>query len=196
MTNGLQTISPGEHRLAGDIIAAGFSDDPVNCWTFRNPAALRPVYTEMARALYLRVGFGHRCADKAASLWLPPGVHKHFGLRSTLTMARHILGKGGVRAARNALLIDQAMERKHPTSDHYYLFAIAARPEHQGKGYGGALMAKALERIDAQQQPAYLENSKPENTSFYRRFGFDIVEELRVADDAPPLLLMWRPAQS
>lgn len=189
-----QPVERGEHALIGSIIADGFANDPVNLWAFRNPQALPPVYTEMARALYLPHGFGHRCGDKAATLWLPPGQRKHFGLFSTLVMARHIVGKGGLQAVRNALRVDTAMAQKHPTEPHYYLFAIAARPQYQGKGLGGMLMRQALERIDREQQACYLENSKPENTGFYQRFGFEVVEELRVATDAPPLLLMWRPA--
>ena len=188
----IEDLKPGEHDLIGDIIAEGFADDPVNRWAFRNMSVLRPLYTLMARDLYLPQGFGHCIGNQAGTLWLPPGVNKHFGLLSTLTMARHIVGKGGLTAARNAVRVDSLMTKKHPSAPHYYLFAIAARPEYRGRGLGGQLMRAALERIDAEGQAAYLENSKRENIGFYRHFGFEIVEELRAASDAPPLFLMWR----
>lgn len=185
-------LKPGQHELIGDIIADGFADDPVNCWAFRNTAVLRPLYALMAKDLYLPQGFGHHLGNQAGSLWLPPGVSKHFGFWSTLNMARHIVGKGGLRAARNAFRIDDLMTCKHPSTPHYYLFAIATRADCRGKGLGGQLMRAALERVDAEGQAAYLENSKQDNIGFYRHFGFEIVEELRAADDAPPLFLMWR----
>ncbi|MBB3047287.1 ribosomal protein S18 acetylase RimI-like enzyme [Litorivivens lipolytica] len=192
----IDLLQPGEHELIGDIIAEGFADDPVNLWSFRNPAVLRPLYTLMARDLYLTKGFGHVVdGGQAGSLWLAPGTKKHFGLLSTLTMAAHIAGKGGLTAVRNALRVDIEMSRKHPLEPHYYLFAIATRVDARGKGLGGQLMRATLERVDAERQAAYLENSKPENIGFYRHFGFEVVEELRAAPDAPPLFLMWRDAR-
>ncbi len=185
-------LKPGQHDLIGDIIADGFADDPVNCWAFRNTAVLRPLYTLMAKDLYLPQGFGHHLGNQAGSLWLPSGVSKHFGLWSTLNMVRHIVGKGGLKAARNAFRIDDLMTRKHPSTPHYYLFAIATRADCRGKGLGGQLMRASLERVDAEGQAAYLENSKQDNIGFYRHFGFEVVEELRAADGAPPLFLMWR----
>ena len=188
----IEHLQPGQHELIGDIIADGFADDLVNCWAFRNTAVLRPLYSLMAKDLYLPQGFGHHLGNQAGSLWLPPGVSKHFGFWSTLRMARYIVGKGGLRAARNAFRIDDLMTRKHPSTPHYYLFAIATRADCRGKGLGGQLMRAALEQVDAEGQAAYLENSKQDNIGFYRHFGFEIVEELRAADDAPPLFLMWR----
>ena len=149
----------------------------------------------MARGLYLPRGFGHRCGDVAGTLWLPPGVNKHYGLRATLTIAAHLIGRGGPGAARRGLLIDRLMQQRKPQEPHYYLFAIAVRPAHQGQGLGGALMRQALARIDAEHQPAYLENSKASNIGFYQRHGFELIEELRAASDSPPLFLMWRPAR-
>lgn len=184
-----------EHARIGDIIADGFADDPVNLWTFRSAALLRPVYTAMARGLYLPRGFGHRCGDVAGTLWLPPGVKKDYGLRATLTIAAHLLGRGGPGAARRGLLIDRLMLERKPKEPHYYLFAIAARPSHQGQGLGGRLMREALTRIDADGMPAYLENSKPGNIGFYQRHGFELLDEVRASAEAPPLFLMWRPAR-
>lgn len=193
----LRALKPADDGVIGSIIAAGFADDPVNLWTFRGTGAMRPAFTAMAKYLYLKRGFGHVMADgTAGSLWLPPGAPKAYGI-GNLTLGWHILKHGGARALNNSLVIDGFMARnRKPLPPHYYLFAIAALPTHQGKGLGGQVMRAALERIDAERMPAYLENSKRENLGFYRHHGFEVMEEATPAKDCPPLWLMWRPARA
>ncbi len=189
----LNPIASGDHDMLGSIVAEGFADDPVNLWAFRGTAPMRPIYTAMAEDLYIPRGFGHYSSSgDACALWLPPGEKVNFGLRATFAIGHALVRHGGFGAARNALKVDAAMSRKHPAEPHFYLFAIAARPEAQGKGLGGALMREALARIDREGMPAYLENSKERNLGFYRHFGFEVREQIKAADDAPPLWAMWR----
>ncbi len=192
----LRALRQADAALIGSIIAQGFADDPVNLWTFRDSAAMRPAFTAMARHLYLRRGFGHVTADgTAGSLWLPPGMNKTYGV-GNLSLAWHILKHGGVGALANSLRIDRFMsENRQPLPPHYYLFAIAAVPSHQGKGLGGEVMRAALEQVDAARMPAYLENSKRENIGFYQHHGFKLLREATPAPGCPPLWLMWRPAR-
>ena len=56
-------------------------------------------------------------------------------------------------------------------------------------------MRKGLERCDAEHMPAYLESSNVKNLPFYRKHGFEVVDELRLAMNGPTLWLMWRPAR-
>lgn len=192
----LRPIAAGDHPLLGEIIAEGFADDPVNVWAFRGTAAMRPIYTEMARDLYIPKGFGDCSLDgQACSLWLGPGESVDFGLRASINIGRALVRHAGLAGIRNALAVNRAMGKTHPTEPHYYLFAIAARPQAQGCGLGGALMRNALARIDAEGMPAYLENSKERNISFYRHFGFEVIEQIQARKDAPPLWAMWREPQ-
>lgn len=189
----LKAIAHGDHDMLGDIISQGFADDPVNLWAFRGTAAMRPIYTEMARDLYIPQGFGHYSADRqACSLWLPPGASVNFGLRASVTIGRALVRHAGLAGIRNSLAVNSAMGKTHPKERHYYLFAIAAKPEAQGKGLGGALMRRALARIDSEHMPAYLENSKERNIGFYRHFGFEVMEQIQAHKTAPPLWAMWR----
>ena len=63
--------------------------------------------------------------------------------------------------------------------------------EVQGQGYCSRLLQPVLDICDRTRIPAYLENSKAENTSLYRRFGFEVTEELQIAEGVT-LWLMWR----
>jgi GNAT superfamily N-acetyltransferase len=67
--------------------------------------------------------------------------------------------------------------------------------EQQGKGVGGALMRPVLDHCDAEGIPCYLESSKERNIPFYRRHGFEVVEEVPLPGDGPSLWTMWREPQ-
>ncbi|WP_417459604.1 GNAT family N-acetyltransferase [Kordiimonas sp.] len=191
----IRQLERGEHDLIGRIIATGFADDTVNLWVFAGEGAMKPTFTTMAEYLYLTRGFGHVTADGlAGTLWLPPGAKKGYGL-GNLSLGASIIRHGGLQALKNSLMIDAFMAKKrklHPP--HFYLFAIAVDPSLQGKGIGGALMREALTRVDAAGMPAYLENSKEQNISFYQNHGFEILEEAVPANGCPPMWLMWRKA--
>ena len=189
----VRTLAADESRLIGRIIADGFHDDPVNLWAFNGTGAMQPVFTAMARHLYLKKGFGHCSSDGlAGTLWLPPGAKKTYGL-GNLSMARDILFHGGFIGVKHSLAIDAFMARRRAgLAAHFYLFAIAVHPGLQGRGIGAKLMKQALEQVDRDNMPAYLENSKARNTPFYERYGFEVMEEIRPAPDCPPMWLMWR----
>jgi ribosomal protein S18 acetylase RimI-like enzyme len=86
----------------------------------------------------------------------------------------------------------ELMEKHHPTEPHWYLMLIGSDPSVRGAGFGQALMRSRLDRCDAERVPAYLENSNPNNESYYLRFGFEIMGEIRLPDDGPTMWPMWR----
>ncbi|MDP1821280.1 MAG: GNAT family N-acetyltransferase [Acidimicrobiales bacterium] len=79
--------------------------------------------------------------------------------------------------------------RRHP--EHYYLSVLGTAPDRQGEGVGSALMAPVVARCDEEGIGAYLESSKEANIPFYRRHGFEVVEELQLPS-GPGLWPMWR----
>ena len=58
-------------------------------------------------------------------------------------------------------------------------------------GIGSLLMKHALEKVDSDGLPAYLESSNPRNMSLYKRYGFQTMGQIQV-DDVPPLHPMIR----
>ena len=182
-----------EHDLIGDIIADSFNGDPVNCWVFETQRAMRPFYTQIARKLYLRYGYGHVMDDASGgSLWLPADTAKNISLLKSIDIALSMLKNSGFKSISRGMSVDLMLEQKRPEQPHHYLYAIGTRPECQGKGVGGRLMAAGLERVDSENMPAYLESSKQVNVPFYRKFGFEVMEKLVPANGCPPLWLMWR----
>lgn len=196
MQAGIRSLLPGEASLIGNVVAKAFADDPVNLWAFNGTKAMPAAFTAMARHYYLRRGFGHVTGDgKSGTLWVPPGISKNYGVTGNVSLATAILMKGGLKALRRGIAIDNALMKKHPVQPHYYLFAIAVDPNAQGMGYGSQLMAQALRKIDADHKPAFLENSKAANIPFYERHGFRILEKIAPVPGCPPMWLMWRDAQ-
>lgn len=186
-------LGSDESQLIGSIIGESFADDPVNQWVFGGASGLQFFYATQARKLYLKQGFGHVVDDESAgALWLPPNVSKQIPLWNSLDIAASMVRHGGLAALGRGLKIDDSLAKHKPKTPHYYLFAIGTLPAAQGKGKGGRLMEAALKIVDEAGAPAYLESSKFENVPFYRRYGFEIIEELVPAPNAPSLWLMWR----
>lgn len=68
---------------------------------------------------------------------------------------------------------------------------LAADPVHQGKGYGSALLAHALQRCDRDGLPTYFESSNAANIPLYERHGFKLVGEIQ-SGSSPKLYPMLR----
>ena len=49
-----------------------------------------------------------------------------------------------------------------------------------------------LAKCDAEGVGAYLESSKDVNVPYYRRFGFEVRQEITHGNDGPKQWLMWR----
>ena len=63
-------------------------------------------------------------------------------------------------------------------------------------GYvGQALMRSRLDRCDAEHAPAYLESTKQQTVPYYMRFGFEVIEEMKLPGGCPSMWPMWRAAR-
>jgi ribosomal protein S18 acetylase RimI-like enzyme len=198
----LETSLPVVRRAtAGDVeamaaqLARTFFDDPVTSHIFRNPArreaGLRAYFRTQMRADYLPFGGCYTTDGYAGSaIWAPAGKPLLTGLRGILTMLPvlpYVASNLGT-----TLRLLNLIEAKHPHEPHWYLASLGTAVEQQGKGVGGALMRPVLEHCDAEGTPCYLESSKERNIPFYRRHGFEVVEEVPLPGDGPPVWTMWR----
>jgi ribosomal protein S18 acetylase RimI-like enzyme len=171
-------------------VTTGFSTDPVARWMYPDPADyLRwfPLFVNAfgGRAFENRTAFVTADASGAA-LWLPPGVEPDDA--KIIKLVADTLDKD-IQADFMALF--EAMGDAHPTEPHWYLPMIGVETHKQGEGLGASLMRYALDRVDADGLPAYLESSNPRNISLYQRFGFELVGTIQIGA-APPLFPMLR----
>lgn len=94
-----------------------------------------------------------------------------------------------------SLTILSYLEKKHPAVPHWYISMIAVSDSARGKGLGSKLIAPLLAEADARREAVYLESSNPQNHNFYRRHGFEILEEYRHSPQTPPVWRMQRNPQ-
>jgi GNAT superfamily N-acetyltransferase len=125
------------------------------------------------------------------AVWAPEGswrVPVSVTVRELPQMLR-VFGGGLPLAFRSRL----RMEGRHPRQPaHRYLAFMGVVPEWQGKGLGTALMKPALDSLDAEGVPAYLESSTPRSRALYQRNGFVVTDEFNLPSGGPPLWQMWR----
>lgn len=182
-------------RPVSVTLAKAFEDDPVMEWLIPSAGRnrferLRQFFALDMKAWNLRHDETWTTPDyRGGAIWAPPGKWKLSVadiVKSTPAMAR-ILGRRLPLALRGL----NEIERRHPREPHYYLAVLGTEPAQQGKGIGGALLAPVLDRCDQEGVGAYLESSKEKNVPYYRRFGFEVTEELPLPK-GPPIWLMWR----
>jgi len=174
-------------------LAATFFDDPVTSHIFnrasRREAGLRAYFGTQMRADYLPFGGCYTTDDYAGAAGKPLLT----GLKGVVTMFRVL-----PYVAHNlvtTLRILNLVEGMHPHEPHWYLATLGTAVDRQGTGVGSALMRPVLEHCDADGLPCYLESSKERNVPFYRRHGFEVVREVQLPADGPPIWTMWREPQ-
>ena len=179
-------------RLAA-ALARAFADDPVAQWILGEGEGLQ----RRNKTFFAMEAHRHLDGDRvlttddvvAGAYWAPPGKWRtptSHVVRTLPTMIR-LMGRRLPRAGR-AL---REIEKRHPSEPHWYLAVLGTDPEHQGKGVGGALLAPVLDECDRDGIGAYLESSKERNVPYYRRFGFEVVDQFDLPN-GPPMWLMWR----
>lgn len=76
-----------------------------------------------------------------------------------------------------------AMEKKIAAFYPYktifnYLWILGTNPSEQGKGYGTAIISKAINRFEQDKVPLYLETSTDSNLKYYQRKGFELYHSM------------------
>ena len=131
------------------------------------------------------------------SVWLPP---RQYPLPA-MAQVRQILGAGRAMALRPTAMVEGlryllAIDKAHPKEELWYLLLLAVDPSVQRGGIGARLQEEGLASADNEGLDCYLETQKTENLVYYRRFGYDVAEELRPVEGGPPLWTMRRPCKA
>ena len=111
--------------------------------------------------------------------------------------ARQMAGAARAMALRPTALVSGlryllAIEAAHPREELWYLFLLVVDPSAQRGGIGAQLQESMLTRAAEEGRDCYLETQKPDNVPYYRRFGYEVEQELRPVAAGPPLFTMRR----
>jgi len=180
-----------ETSAIGTVVLA-FAADPVARWCWPESHHYLQNMPRFTRA-FGGAAFVHSSAlytedFSGAALWLPPGAHPDEALLGQIveeTVAASIRG--------DLMTMMEEMASFHPQEPHWYLPLIGVDPARQGKGYGAALMARALERSDRDGLPSYLESTNPRNITLYLRHGFEALGQIQVGTSPPMVPMLRRP---
>ncbi len=199
LPNNIRRARSADWRLLADITAEAFRDDPVNCFLFGNPRSIQSAFRVLARDIYSKRGICHLAGDAGApggaTMWMDytsgdPGGDMGFLAQLHFTIGQFIHGSKG--SMKRAITAGQLMAQHHPKEPHLYLFTIGTLPSARGTGLGKQLLAPVLEACDRQGIACYLENSNPDNHSYYAMHGFETRGTFACGEGGPPLEPMWR----
>jgi GNAT superfamily N-acetyltransferase len=178
------------------MMARAFFDDPLQSWIHPNAQTRLDVLARVFGAEMQSAVPEHWYTDagcRTAAFWNRPGDAFEPVTEASDTTALEAMVGGAwprLRATMNALAA------AHPSEPHWYLEGIGTDPVFQGQGLGAAVLAPMLAICDRDQVPAYLESTNRRNEPFYERLGFTAFGTIRVGDDGPTLVRMWRQSRA
>lgn len=118
--------------------------------------------------------------DKACALMLYPDKKKTT-LKSILLDAGLLLNCIGISNTRKAMDRESKIKKLQQQETMYYLWFIGVDPKFQGSGVGSDLMKSLIEDSEKQKRPIFLETSTLRNLPWYKKFGFEIYNELELS---------------
>jgi len=193
----IRLASPNEIGTVCDILASAFTDDPIMAWLSGHPQIYSALFRSEAEALYKKHGLVYLNGDNTgAAMWLPAGIpHKAPFHWRMLSVAWKLVSTSGFASLKRGMVLDTIFEEQHIKEPHFYLHAIGAAYNNQGRGIGSALLKTGLKACDEQGMPAYLESSNIKNNVLYERYGFKVIAETTLPDNGPGIWFMRREAQ-
>jgi len=114
---------------------------------------------------------------KACALVLFPD-RKKTSLKSILLDAKLATSCIGISRISKVMNRDSKIKSFYPANPVYYLWFIGVNSEFKRKGIGSALLSDIVKESNSMQRPIYLETSMTDNISFYKKFGFEVYNEL------------------
>ena len=87
------------------------------------------------------------------------------------------------------------IKNKYSTPNCWYLYVFVTMPEFRGKGLGSKIMRPMLGYLDEHKQDCYLETLSTINVEIYKKYGFELKEEVKVPGTDLVLYAMFRKAK-
>ncbi len=193
MTIAIEPFRPEMTREASHALARAFVSNPGHVAAFgRSPLAENEFF--FRTALSVMKGPIFVATDGSRILGLIHWVHSPKCQMSSLEKLSQIprmVATLGAGASLRVMSWLREWSKHDPTDAHLHLGPIGVIPEAQGQRIGVQLMTRYCDVLATRAEPGYLETDRPENVVFYRQFGFETTEEIRVIGVRH--YLMWRP---
>lgn len=133
----------------------------------------------------------------AVALWLPSDRTRPHLLNSFSSAALTLPFRLGFKPLRLMLKFDRLQNQLHRqviTTPHRYLALLGVAPEHQGKGFGTALLQSGIKEATRYNLPIYLDTTNERNLSYYKQLGFKLVKSLPLSEPRITLFgLLYEP---
>lgn len=191
-------MTPQEIDPATQILLAAFADDVM--WSALIPDAeerhrIMPILWRGVLTYCHRYGFVSTAGSPVygVAAWTCPG-HAHPTpwklLRAGFLLPRTAMLMSKRTRNRFIHTMEQVeqLHRQLMPQPHYYLWALGVDPPHQGQGIGGQLLEAGLARAQDTHHACYLETQTKSNVTFYRKRGFDVLQQ---ADFSALGLHLW-----
>jgi GNAT superfamily N-acetyltransferase len=193
----VRALEKSEIPIAAETLALSFDDDPFFCFMMPEPRSrrrwLRWFHTTALRessavggAFTLEAG-----PEKGAIVLYPAGTWPRSFVH-TIGAAPFPPGLPPSRLLTAGIPVESRIRKLHPPGPHVYVHVLGVHPESKGKGLGGTLLRHALSLAKEAGVVAHLETSNEVNLAFYRRFGFEVREEL-AHHGGPPVWTLTTP---
>jgi len=184
-------VKPEELSQTVEVLSQAFANDPVWSWVFPDPAHRRAYWHLLVTGAARFPWICRTPGFESVAVWIPPDA-REFLPEDEINLPEIVAGWVGNDAAR-VLEVFRRFDAGHPRDErHFYLGLLGTRDSARGHGFGIALLAANLARIDAEHAPAYLESTNPSNVPKYQALGFEPMDRFQVLDGGPWVVRMWR----
>jgi len=170
-----------DKNLIVDILTDSFeTNQSVNYIVKQDKKRLKRIRSLMDYSFEICYSFGEvfLSQDKSACALILFPDKKKTTLKSILLDIKLILSCIGLSNIKKALNRESKIKAIQPKELMYYLWFIGVDPKHQNKGMGTELLDEIIKDSNLMERPIYLETSTLMNLPWYRKFGFDIYNEL------------------
>lgn len=190
---GIRIARSDEVDAVSDVLAEAFLDGDLAPWLIPSRKERKTVYPGYFR-IFAEFFVAHDMVETtddlaAVAIWWPVGDELVMDIPDYDVRLAKVTGT----ALGRFVALDMTMHNHHPTRNpHEYLAFLAVRPDRQGKGLGGALLAHHHRQLDTENTPAYVEATGPRNRALYSRLGYRMNQVIAIPGDGPNLYRMWR----
>jgi GNAT superfamily N-acetyltransferase len=181
----LVKLDPARSREAAQTLARAFMNDPLQTYTFPDPAIRAELSVPHFEAL-VKLGL------LAGEVWVTDGDIDAVGIwwaPSHDQVGEELLEESGFTKLPEAIGADafgrfmevvehiEMLHKRDMPMPHWYAMVLGVEPSLQGQGLGRLLLRTVFDIADKESVPCYLETAQPANVRFYTGSGFRLMVE-------------------